>query len=103
MSVLLSLEAPKYQVSLDYIAKLSQNTDGLRGWMDGQMDGRTNGRMDGYVIWGSTTAPQRAHLWSLEHLSKGSLRYFTRKQNRCERYLTGCVLLSTSLQGDMVH
>lgn len=34
MSVLLLLEAPKYQVSLDYIAKLSQNTDRLRG-MDG--------------------------------------------------------------------
>lgn len=31
MSVLLPLEAPKYQVSLDYIAKLSHNTDGLRG------------------------------------------------------------------------
>lgn len=74
-------------------SKTVSKTDGPRG-MDGWMDN---------IIWGSTTAPQRAHLRSLEHLSKGSLRYLTRKQNGCERYLTECVLLLTSLQGEMVR
>lgn len=57
-----------------------------------------------YIKFGVQLQHYREHTCrSLEHLSKGSLRDLTRKQNGYERYLKECVLLLTSLQGEMVR